>query len=107
MCHRCRRSELGLSLEDAAPLCGVHWSALSHVERGKPNLSIVTLLKIAQGLTIAPGKLVEGFKPQPRDTARPPTGERRGPQAAHEARAGGASGGDDWLSPHVDRGNMR
>jgi transcriptional regulator with XRE-family HTH domain len=57
---RARRNELGLSLEEAAPRCGVHWSALGHIERGQRNMSVVTLLRIAHGLDIDPGDLVAG-----------------------------------------------
>lgn len=62
---RARRNDLGLSLEEAAPLCGVHWSALGALERGQRNPSVVTLLRIAQGLSIDPGKLVAGLLPSP------------------------------------------
>jgi transcriptional regulator with XRE-family HTH domain len=54
-----------LSLEQAAPRCGVHWSALGSIERGQRNPSVVTLLRIAAGLQIDPGDLVAGLSPPP------------------------------------------
>ncbi len=62
---RTRRDELELSLEKAAPRCGVHWSALGAIERGQRNPSVMTLLKIAAGLEIDPARLVEGLVPPP------------------------------------------
>ena len=62
---RARRTDLGLSLEAAAPLCDVHWSFLGQIERGQRNISLHNLLKVAKGLTIDPGKLVTGLEPPP------------------------------------------
>lgn len=62
---RARRTDLGLSLEAAAPLVGLHWSALGQVERGQRNISLHNLLKVADGLGIDPGDLVRGLKPPP------------------------------------------
>ncbi len=62
---RARRTELGLSLEAAAPLVGLHWSALGQVERGQRNISLHNLLKVAKGLSIDPGDLVGGLEPPP------------------------------------------
>ena len=62
---RARRNELGLSLEEAAPLCGVHWSALGALERGQRNPSVLTLLRIARGLDADPAEFVAGLEPTP------------------------------------------
>ena len=55
---RDRRLELGLSQEAAAVRCGIHWTQLGKVERGQRSLRLETIVKIAQGLEIDPGKLV-------------------------------------------------
>lgn len=57
------RDELGLSLKGAAPLVGIHWSALGQVERGQRNISLHNLLKVADCLGIDPAELVKGLKP--------------------------------------------
>jgi transcriptional regulator with XRE-family HTH domain len=57
------REALGLSQESLAYDCDVHWTFLGQVERGRRNLSLHNLLKIADGLDIDPGKLIEGLKP--------------------------------------------
>ena len=56
---RARRLELGLSQEAAAVRCGIHWTQLGKVERGQRSLRLETIVKIAGGLGIDPGKLVE------------------------------------------------
>jgi transcriptional regulator with XRE-family HTH domain len=61
---RARRTELGLTLEGAAPLCDVHWSFLGQIERGQRNVNLNNLLKVAKGLSIDPGKLVRGLEPE-------------------------------------------
>ncbi|QLL08985.1 helix-turn-helix transcriptional regulator [Mycobacterium vicinigordonae] len=56
-----RRHELGLSQERASEIVGVHWTYLGQVERGRRNLSLHNILKIAQGLQIDAGELVSGL----------------------------------------------
>ena len=58
---RQRRLELGLSQEAAAVRCGIHWTQLGKVERGQRSLRLETILKIAAGLEIEPGNLVNGL----------------------------------------------
>jgi transcriptional regulator with XRE-family HTH domain len=58
---RQRRLELGLSQEAAALRCGIHWTQLGKVERGQRSLRLETIVKIAAGLDIDPGKLVAGL----------------------------------------------
>ncbi len=60
---RARREELGLSQEALADRCGVHWTFLGQVERGRRNLSLHNLLKLAAGLKVDPGELVRGLTP--------------------------------------------
>jgi transcriptional regulator with XRE-family HTH domain len=60
---RARREALGLSQEALAHQAGVHWTFLGQVERGRRNLSLHNLLKLAAGLGIDPGELVQGLRP--------------------------------------------
>lgn len=55
---RDRRLELGLSQEAAAVRCGIHWTQLGKVERGQRSLRLETIVKIADGLDIVAGDLV-------------------------------------------------
>lgn len=57
-----RRNELGFSQEKAAERCGLHWTYLGQVERGRRNLTLHNILKIAAGLDTAPGELVDGLE---------------------------------------------
>jgi transcriptional regulator with XRE-family HTH domain len=63
---RAQREALGLSQEALADRCDVHWTFLGQVERGRRNLSLHNLLKIATGLGVDPAELVRGLQaPQP------------------------------------------
>jgi transcriptional regulator with XRE-family HTH domain len=66
---RTRREALGLSQEALAHQSGVHWTFLGQVERGRRNLNLHNLLKIAAGLGTDPAELVRGLVP-PEDDAR-------------------------------------
>jgi transcriptional regulator with XRE-family HTH domain len=57
-----RREALGLSQESLAELSAVHWTFLGQVERGRRNLSLHNLLKIAAGLSVDPAELVQGLE---------------------------------------------
>lgn len=57
------RQSLGLSQEALADRCGLHWTFVGQVERGRRNISLHNLLKIAAGLGIDPCELVTGLKP--------------------------------------------
>ncbi|MDL9938996.1 helix-turn-helix transcriptional regulator [Gordonia sp. ABSL1-1] len=58
-----RRTELGLSQEKAAERCGLHWTYLGQVERGRRNVTLHNILKIAAGLDVDAGVLVSGLEP--------------------------------------------
>jgi transcriptional regulator with XRE-family HTH domain len=60
---RQQRMKLGLSQEAAAERCGVHWTFLGQVERGRRNLSLHNILKLAAGLDVDPADLVRGLEP--------------------------------------------
>jgi transcriptional regulator with XRE-family HTH domain len=56
---------LGLSQEALADQSGLHWTFVGQVERGRRNISLHNLLKVAEGLGVDPGELVAGLKPPP------------------------------------------
>lgn len=60
---RRRRDQLGLSQEAMAHEIGIHWTFLGQVERGRRNLNLHNLLKIAHGLGLDPSELVRGLQP--------------------------------------------
>lgn len=60
---RALRHERGWSQEDLAEHADLHWSFVSHVERGSRNLSLRSLLKISHGLQVDPAVLVAGLEP--------------------------------------------
>jgi transcriptional regulator with XRE-family HTH domain len=59
---RARRHQLGKSQEQLADDCGLHWTYVGQVERGRRNISLHNILKIAEGLKIDPGELVRGLR---------------------------------------------
>ncbi len=59
---RARRQELGKSQEQLADDCGLHWSYVGQVERGRRNLSLHNILKIAEALDVDPAVLVQGLR---------------------------------------------
>jgi len=60
---RARREALGLSQEALAHSSNVHWTFIGQIERGRRNVSLHNLLKVAAGLQVDPGELVSGLKP--------------------------------------------
>lgn len=56
-----RRQELGLSQERAAVAIGLHWTYLGQVERGRRNITLHNILKIAHGLHIEAAELVRAL----------------------------------------------
>jgi len=60
---RTRRHQLGKSQEQLADDCGLHWTFVGQVERGRRNLALHNILKLAAGLEIDPAELVKGLQP--------------------------------------------
>jgi transcriptional regulator with XRE-family HTH domain len=58
---RTRRQELGVSQEDLAAAAGLHWTFVGQVERGRRNISLHNILKLAHGLQIDPGDLMRAL----------------------------------------------
>lgn len=59
---RARREELGLSQMALAERIGLHFTFVSEVERGERNLSLSSLLRLAEGLDMNPATLVDGVR---------------------------------------------
>jgi transcriptional regulator with XRE-family HTH domain len=64
---RARREELGLTQEGLADVVGLHWTFVGQVERGRRNISLHNILRLAAGLEIDAGDLVTRLSaPEPR-----------------------------------------
>jgi transcriptional regulator with XRE-family HTH domain len=63
---RARRLELGFSQEALGDVSGLHWTFIGQVERGRRNISLHNLLRLAEALEVDPGQLVEGLVAPPR-----------------------------------------
>ncbi len=62
---RARRTERGLSQEALADIAQLHWTFVGQVERGRRNLTLHNILKLAAALEVDPSELVRGV-PAPR-----------------------------------------
>jgi transcriptional regulator with XRE-family HTH domain len=62
---RVARHQLGDSQEKVAERAGLHWSFVGQVERGRRNVSLHNILKLATALGVDPAALVQGLKPPP------------------------------------------
>jgi len=59
---RAARARLGVSQMALADKIGLHFTFVSEVERGERNLSLASLLRLAEGLEIDPAELVSGLR---------------------------------------------
>ena len=64
-----RQTALGLTQEELAHESQLHWSYIGQVERGRTNLTLHNLLRLAFALGVDPATLVSGLEP-----AGPPQG---------------------------------
>jgi transcriptional regulator with XRE-family HTH domain len=62
---RARRDELGLTQEGLADQARLHWTFIGQVERGRRNLTLHNILKLAAALGIDAGRLVSGLEVPP------------------------------------------
>lgn len=62
---RARRKQLGLSQEALADRCELHWTYIGQIERGRRNIGLLNLLRIAAALEMNPADLVDGLVRQP------------------------------------------
>lgn len=63
---RARREALGLSQEKLAHSIGLHYSTVSHIERGDRSLRVISILRLAEGLGCDPAELVASIAAPPR-----------------------------------------
>lgn len=69
---RGRRTAAGLSQEKLAHSIGLHYSTVSHIERGERSLRVISILRLAEGLRCDPGELISGIHAPPQsDWPRP------------------------------------
>lgn len=59
---RARREQLGLSQEKLADVAGLHWTFVGQVERGRRNLSLHNILKLAEAVRADPAELIQGLR---------------------------------------------
>jgi transcriptional regulator with XRE-family HTH domain len=55
------RQARGFTQHDLAAHTGLHYSYIGDVERGNRNVTLQTLLRLAQGLGVRPAQLLECF----------------------------------------------
>ncbi len=60
---RARRIDRGWTIEDLAERAGLHWTYVGQVERGRRNLSLRNVLRLAQALEVNAADLVDGLLP--------------------------------------------
>jgi transcriptional regulator with XRE-family HTH domain len=60
---RRRRERLGWTQEYLAEVTGLHWTYIGQIERGRRNLTLINIVRLAKGLGIKPGKLMDGLEP--------------------------------------------
>lgn len=53
------RLSLGLSQEQLASMCELDRTYISGIERGKRNLSLINIVKLASSLNISPSELMD------------------------------------------------
>ena len=58
---RKRREDLGWSQMKLAEVAGLHFTYVSSVERGKRNISLNNIVRIASALRADPGELMHGL----------------------------------------------
>jgi transcriptional regulator with XRE-family HTH domain len=60
---RARRLERGWTIEDLAERAGLHWTYVGQVERGRRNLTLRNVLRLARALEVNAAELVDGLAP--------------------------------------------
>ena len=60
------REEQGFSQESFADHCGLHRTYISGIERGVRNPTVIILEKIAKGLKVPAGQLLDDIKLTPK-----------------------------------------
>jgi transcriptional regulator with XRE-family HTH domain len=74
---RAQRVARGQTQEALGAAAGLHWTFIGQVERGRRNLSLHNLLKLAAALGMDPADLVRGLRPpDPGDPVNSVAGRR-------------------------------
>ena len=58
--RRIRRAA-GLSQMELSDRCGLHFSEISRLERGRRDAQLSTIVKLARGLGVSPAELLAGI----------------------------------------------
>lgn len=64
---RQRRQELGWSQEYLAAQAGLHRTYVADIERGKRNISLENIIKLAEALQLTPGEFFSHYFPEDKD----------------------------------------
>jgi transcriptional regulator with XRE-family HTH domain len=56
------RLKIGWSQEKLAEHAGLHWTYIGRIERGKQNISLANVGKIARALKTTPEKIFKGIR---------------------------------------------
>jgi transcriptional regulator with XRE-family HTH domain len=59
---RRHRKKRGWSQEKLAEFAGLHWTYIGRIERGKQNISLANVGKIARALKVSVEKLFKGIR---------------------------------------------
>ena len=54
------RRDAGLSQIELSHRCGLHFSEISRLERGRRDAQLTTIVKVARGLGVPPAELLAG-----------------------------------------------
>lgn len=57
------RHDMEWTLEDLAEVSGLHWTYVGQVERGRRNISLLNILRLAEALDVNPSELVDRLRP--------------------------------------------
>lgn len=57
------RAREGISQDGLAHASGIHSTSIGRLERGGREPRLTTILRLAQGLGVEPGELVDGLDP--------------------------------------------
>jgi transcriptional regulator with XRE-family HTH domain len=64
------RSKRGWSQEEFADICGLHRTYMGSIERGERNLTIVSILTVAQHLEMTVSQLLSGLERRAKEPIR-------------------------------------
>ncbi|HEX2038999.1 MAG TPA: helix-turn-helix transcriptional regulator [Acidimicrobiales bacterium] len=62
---RSLRRAAGLTQERLGELAGLHRTFITHMEKGETSPTLVTILRLARGLGVRPGALLDDLVDQP------------------------------------------